>query len=77
MAISKRGRYENPAKSPWNFENYDSDLERKMMDRLEGNSEVSKWQKRHGISISWIDTRGASATTVPTFSSNTPTDERR
>ena len=67
MAISKRGRYETPTKSPWSFENYDSDLERKMMDRFEGNSEVAKWQKRHGISIPWIDTRGRKCNYRPDF----------
>ncbi len=67
MAISKRGRYESPTKSPYSFENYDSDLERKMMDKLEGNSEVAKWQKRHGISISWIDTRGRKCNYRPDF----------
>lgn len=35
MAISIRGNYENPQKSPWNFEKYDSGLEQRMMDRLE------------------------------------------
>ena len=58
MAISNRGIYEDPAKSPYSFERYDSDLERKMMVRLEQDSEVAKWQKRHGISIPWIDTQG-------------------
>ena len=67
MAISKRGRYEIPSKSPYNFENYDSDLERKMMVRLESNPEVAKWQKRHGISIPWIDTRGRKCNYRPDF----------
>ena len=55
MAISKRGLYENPGKSPYNFEKYDSLLEYRMMKRLDADSEVVKWQKRHGISIPWID----------------------
>ena len=29
MPISKRGNYQEPGKSPYNFEKYDSDLERK------------------------------------------------
>ena len=67
MAISKRGRYENPDKSPYSFENYDSDLERMMMIRLERDAEVAKWQKRHGISIEWIDTRGRKLRYRPDF----------
>ncbi len=58
MPISKRSIYERPSKSPWNFERCDSDMERMMMDRLEGDPEVSKWRKRHEISIPWIDGRG-------------------
>ena len=55
MAISKRGMYES-AKSPFNFERYESDMEREMMKKLDGDTEVAKWQKRHGVSIPWIDT---------------------
>lgn len=67
MAISKRGIYEAPAKSPYSFERYDSDLERRMMVTLEQNSEVAKWQKRHGISIPWIDTHGRRCNYRPDF----------
>ena len=31
MAISKRGLYEAPQKSPYSFERYDSELERMFM----------------------------------------------
>lgn len=31
MAISKHGNFENPKKSPWNLEKFQSDLERRMM----------------------------------------------
>ena len=67
MAISNRGIYEDPAKSPWSFERYDSDLERKMMARLEYDSEVAKWQKRHSVSIPWIDTQGRKRNYRPDF----------
>lgn len=40
---------------PWNFEKYQSDLERRMMMRLENDPHVAKWMKRHGIVIPWID----------------------
>jgi hypothetical protein len=55
MAISKYGIFDNPKKSPYNFEKFQSDLERKMMERLEADPAVRKWMKRHGISISWVD----------------------
>ena len=67
MAISKRGIYEAPSKSPYSFERYDSGLERTMMARLEENSEVAKWQKRHGISIPWIDSHGRKFNYRPDF----------
>ena len=67
MAISKRGVYEAPTKSPYNFERYDSALERMMMERFESNPEVAKWQKRHGISIPWIDTHGRRCNYRPDF----------
>ncbi len=67
MAISKRGIYEEPGKSPYSFERYDSALERKMMVRLEDDVEVAKWQKRHGISIEWIDAHGRRCNYRPDF----------
>ncbi|HOD73343.1 MAG TPA: TnsA endonuclease N-terminal domain-containing protein [Candidatus Bipolaricaulis anaerobius] len=67
MAISKHGTYENPQKSPWSFEKYQSDLERKMMDRLERDARVTKWMKRHGITIPWIDSQKHQRRYVPDF----------
>ena len=67
MAISIRGRYPDPAKSPWSFENFDSDLERRMMDRLERDPHVVKWMKRHGIAIPWIDGQRHRRRYVPDF----------
>ena len=67
MAISNRGKYQDPAKSPWNFENYDSDLERRMMERLEGDAHVVKWVKRHGVTIPWIDGQKRQRRYVPDF----------
>lgn len=67
MAISIRGRYEAPKKSPWNFENYDSDLERRMMDRLERDAHIVKWTKKHGVTIPWIDGRKHRRRYVPDF----------
>ena len=67
MAISKRGKYQNPKKSPWNFEKYDSDLERRMMDSLEHDTHVTRWMKRHGITIPWIDAQKHRRRYVPDF----------
>ena len=67
MAISKHGEYPNPKKSPWSFEKYQSDLERRMMVRLESDPHVVKWMKRHGITIPWIDGQKHQRRYVPDF----------
>ena len=67
MTLSKRGRYENPLKSPWSFEFYDSLMERQMMDRLEKDNDIVKWQKRHDVSIPWIDSQGRRHNYRPDF----------
>lgn len=67
MAISKHGNFLNPNKSPYNFERYDSDLERRMMARLDADPDVKKWMKRHGISIPWIDGQKHQRRYVPDF----------
>ena len=67
MAISKRGLYEAPQKSPYSFERYDSELERMFMAKLERDAEIVKWQKRHGISIPWIDAQGRKCNYRPDF----------
>jgi hypothetical protein len=67
MAISIRGDFTNPKKSPWNFEKFHSDLERRMMARLEADPHVVKWMKRHGIVIPWIDGQKHQRRYVPDF----------
>ena len=67
MAISKHGEFWNAAKSPWNFERFQSDMERKMMVRLESDPHVVKWMKRHGITIPWIDNQKHQRRYVPDF----------
>ena len=67
MAISIHGELGNPKKSPWNFERFQSDMERRMMDRLERDAHVVKWMKRHGISIPWIDGQKHQRRYVPDF----------
>ncbi len=67
MAISKHGEFPNPKKSPWNFERFQSDLECRMMARLEKDPTVVKWMKRHGITIPWIDGQKHQRRYVPDF----------
>ena len=67
MAISKHGEFLNPKKSPYNFERYQSDLERRMMVRLDDDPGVKKWMKRHGISIPWIDNQKHQRRYLPDF----------
>ena len=57
MPTAERGRFEQPRKSAWNFEVYDSGAERLMMERLEADPAVRKWTKKHGVTIQWIDSR--------------------
>lgn len=69
MAISKQGVFEAPRKSPFNLEIYKNkcDLERRMMEKLEADPEVAKWQKQHDISITWIDENGRQHHYLPDF----------
>ena len=67
MVISKHGRFDNPKKSPWNFENFQSGLEQRMMARLEDDPHVLKWMKRHGITIPWIDGQKHQRRYLPDF----------
>jgi len=67
MAISIHGVYSSPKKSPWNFERFQSDLERRMMERLEKDATVRRWMKRHGITIPWIDGQKHQRRYVPDF----------
>lgn len=67
MAISKHSEFLNPKKSPFNFERCQSDLERRMMSRLESDPTVKRWMKRHGISIPWIDGQKHQRRYVPDF----------
>ncbi len=55
MPTIERGNFESPEKSAYNFEVYDSGLERRMMERLEADHTVRKWTKKHDIVIPWID----------------------
>lgn len=67
MPISNHGDFDGAVKSPYNFERYDSDLEKLMMRRLEKDGDVVKWTKRHGISIPWIDSQHHTRRYMPDF----------
>ena len=67
MPMIERGDFDNPTKSAYNFEVYDSGLERKMMGRLESDHTVRKWTKKHGIVIPWIDPKGKRHNYRPDF----------
>ncbi len=67
MAISNRSEFSNPTKSPYNFELCQSDLERRMMARLESDPTIKKWMKRHGICIPWIDNQKHQRRYTPDF----------
>ena len=67
MATIERGNFENPGKSAYNFEVYDSGLERRMMERLEADHTARKWTKKHGIVIPWHDPMGRRHNYRPDF----------
>jgi len=67
MAISKHGEFWKPTKSPYSFERFQSDMERRMMVKLEADPHVKKWMKRHGISIRWIDRQKHQRRYLPDF----------
>ena len=65
--IAIKGRYEDPVKSAWSFEEYDSRLEKRMMKRLDRDADVEAWTKRHGIVIAWHPQPGVSRRYIPDF----------
>ena len=58
MPTSERGDYENPIKSAYSVERYDSSWEREYMKRLERDKTVNKWTKNHGITIQYVTEAG-------------------
>lgn len=53
--MSKHGYFENPKKSAYSIEFYDSTWEYDYMRELENDSNIKKWTKNHGIRISYFD----------------------
>ena len=58
MPTSERGDFENPAKSAFSVERYDSSWELQYMRRLEKDRSVTKWTKNHGITIQYVTEAG-------------------
>lgn len=58
MATSEHGDFENPTKSAYSVERFDSSWERDYMKRLERDKTVIKWTKNHGITIQYVTEAG-------------------
>jgi hypothetical protein len=58
MPSSERGDFENPTKSAYSVERYDSSWELAYMKRLERDKTVAKWTKNHGITIQYVTEAG-------------------
>ncbi len=58
MPSSEHGDLENPTKSAYSVERYDSSWERDYMKRLEKDKMVAKWTKNHGITIQYVTEAG-------------------
>ena len=58
MTQSKRGDFENPKKSAYSVERYDSLWELEYMKKLEKDKTVRKWTKNHGIVIQYVTEAG-------------------
>ncbi len=58
MPTSERGDFENPKKSAYSVERYDSSWELEYMERLERDKTVAKWTKNHGITIQYVTEAG-------------------
>jgi hypothetical protein len=58
MPTSERGDFENPKKSAYSVERYDSSWELEYMKKLEKDKTVAKWTKNHGIAIQYVTEAG-------------------
>ena len=61
------GEFENPIKSPYNLEYYDSSWELEYMKELEQDGNVAKWTKNHGIRIPFFTPENKFKTYNPDF----------
>lgn len=58
MPTSEHGDLENPKKSAYSVERYDSGWEKQYMTMLERDKAIAKWTKQHGIVIEYITEAG-------------------
>jgi hypothetical protein len=58
MPTSEHGDLEDPKKSAYSVERYDSSWEREYMKRLEKDNTIAKWTKNHGITIQYVTEAG-------------------
>jgi TnsA endonuclease-like protein len=58
MSGFERGDFENPKKSAYSVERYDSSWEHEYMKRLDKDRTVVKWTKNHGIAIQYVTEAG-------------------
>ncbi len=58
MQTSEHGDFENPTKSAYSVERYDSKWEKQYMLKLEKDKTVAKWTKNHGIVIQYVTEAG-------------------
>lgn len=67
MPRTDRGEFENPKKSAYSIEYYDSSWEFEYMKELEDDSNIVKWTKNHGLQITYFDDDGKFRTYKPDF----------
>jgi len=67
MPTSERGEFEDPKKSAYSLEYYDSSWELEYMRELEAEPTVAKWTKNHGIRIPYFDEEGKYRSFKPDF----------
>ncbi len=67
MPTSEHGEFENPKKSAFSLEYYDSGWELEYMKQLEADKTVKKWTKNHAIRIPYFDHQGKWRSYQPDF----------
>ncbi len=67
MPRPERGEFEEPKKSAYSIEYYDSSWELEYMKELEEDPKVAKWTKNHGLQIKYFDDEGKFRTFKPDF----------
>jgi hypothetical protein len=65
--MTKHGQLDNPRKSAYSFEKWDSSWELQYMKELEADQLIDAWTKNHGIRIPYLDTKGHKREYRPDF----------